>query len=89
MFENLQKIHTEPGTVATFDNYRKKCCKTQHFRPKQVQKIRGLGVAPGGGKPYCLLLLLLVLLVLLLPLLPLLLVLLLLLSPEARLCYCL
>ena len=26
----------------------KKCCKTQHFRPQQVQKIRGLGVAPGG-----------------------------------------
>ena len=49
MFEKLQKIHTKPGTVATFDdNYGKKCCKTQHFRPQQVQKIRGLGVAPGG-----------------------------------------
>ena len=27
----------------------KKYCKTQHFRPQQVQKIRVLGVAPGGG----------------------------------------
>ena len=30
----------------------KKCCKTQHFRPQQVQKIRGLGVAPGGQGYY-------------------------------------
>ena len=24
MFEKVQKIHTKPGTVATFDNYGKK-----------------------------------------------------------------
>ena len=66
MFEKLQKIYTKPGTVATFHNYGKKCCKTQHFRPQQVQKVRGLGVALRGAGVLLLLLLLLLLLPLLL-----------------------
>ena len=52
MFEKLQKIHTEPGTVATFDNYGKKVLKNTAFPTTTSPKNKRSGRRTGGGKPY-------------------------------------
>ena len=67
MFEEVQKIHRKQEQLPLSTTTEKSAVKTQHFRPQQVQTIRGLGVAP--GCPTTTTTTLLLLLLLLLPLL--------------------
>ena len=49
MFEKVPKKYTRNQEQLLLSiTAEKKCCKHQHFRPQKSQKIRGLGVAPGG-----------------------------------------